>query len=137
VPGEHIEQLFFQGGAGKRPVDEIWTVEAAHELERLGEAELSGNILSHPPRGSCGIGVDRDAGQKLFQPPQLSVLRSEIVPPLADAVCLVDCNEADLERREQRSEAVRTIADEAFGRDIEQLESSIAQAGDHRRLFCW
>ena len=42
---EHVEQLTLQAGSRQHPIEEIWPVERADELERIVEGELRGDVL--------------------------------------------------------------------------------------------
>ena len=63
---------------------------------------------------------------------ELQIVGAEVVAPLRDAVRLVDREQRDLRLAELREEA---LVVEALGRDVQQLEASVAQAaGDGPHL---
>ena len=57
------------------------------------------------------------------------------MPPLADAVRLVDGDETDRPRREHVEESIAAVADEALGRDVEQAIPAVAHAARHLALL--
>ena len=73
-------------------------------------------------------------GKPVAQPPQLPVLRPEVVAPLADAVGFVHRHRLHLALRQQPHEAVAALADEPFRRDVEQAIAALPQRLDHPRL---
>src|SRR5262245_23873234 len=120
MASEHVQQLAFQHGPWQHPVKEIRTVERSDKLQRIAQAELSDDVPADASGRCRGVRVDADARQPLAQTPELPVLRPEIVSPLADAMRLVDGDEADAARREKRQEAVAAFAYQPFGRDVEE-----------------
>jgi hypothetical protein len=100
VPAEHIEQLALQLSARKDAIDEIRAIERPHELDRILECQLRGDVPSHTRRRRRGVRMKADARKHRAQPGELPVLRAEVVPPLADAVRFVNSHEADLGARE-------------------------------------
>ncbi len=90
---EHVEQLPLQRRAREHPIDQVRPVERSDELDGIRKAKLRGDIPAHARRRRGGIGVQADPRQRLAQPSQLPVFGTEIVPPLADAVRLVDGDE--------------------------------------------
>src|SRR5579872_21404 len=99
---EHVEQLTLQGGSCLDATEGIRPGEGAAELERIVEGKLRGDVPPDPRRGRGGKAVQADPGQQLTQTPELSVLGSEVMSPLADAVSFVHGNEADPARRQER-----------------------------------
>ena len=80
--------------------------------------ELLLDVLSHLWCCRRREGKDGDVG---FQRPyigDMEIRRPEVIAPLADAVGLVDGDEADLHVAELRQEELRR---ESFGRDVEKL----------------
>ena len=92
---QYIEQLPLQRRSRQHAVHEIRPIEGADELDGIHQAELCRDIAPHARGGGGRVRVHADAGQPLAEPRQLTVLRPEVVPPLADAVRLVNGNEAD------------------------------------------
>ncbi len=135
APGHHVEDLPLQAGAREHAVDEVRPIERADELERVLEPELRGDVAAHAGGRGRGVRVQADAGKVAAQPAELAVLRPKVVPPLADAVRLVDGDELDVALREPGQEPVAALAHEAFGRDVEQAVAPLAHPGRHRRLL--
>ena len=75
-----------------------------------------------------GERVERDAGKVVAQPPQLPVLRTEIVPPLADAVRLVDGDEPHAALLQQPPQRRAAFADQPLGRHVQQ-PAAVRRAG--------
>ena len=75
---------------------------------------------AHPLGGGRGERVHRDAGELIAQPPELAVLGPEIVPPLADAVRLVDGDEPHAAFAQEAAQAIAALADEPLRRHVEQ-----------------
>ena len=68
-----------------------------------------------------------DAREIVAQPSELAVLRPEIVAPLADAVRLVDGDEAHAALLQHPPEALAALADQPLGRHVEQPAAILAQ----------
>ena len=128
---EHVEQLALERRPGQRPVHEIRPIEPANELRRVFESELDRDVAPDARGGRGRVGVQADAWQETLQSSELSVLRPEVVAPLADAVRFVHRDEADARRREERQEAVAAFAHQPLGRDIEQSVPPFPQPGRH------
>src|SRR5205085_2488558 len=75
-------------------IGEVGTVERADQLDRIAEPQLGDDVAPHPVGGRRRERVQRNAREVLAQPAELPVLRTEIVPPLTDAVRFVDRDEA-------------------------------------------
>ena len=130
VPAEHVEQLPLQVRRGQHAIDEVRAVERAHELEGVPQLELRGDVAAHACRRRRGVGVHARAGQDRPQPRELTVFRSKVVPPLADAMGFVDRDEAHAARRQELQEMIAAFAHEALRRHVEQPQASVAQRGD-------
>ena len=135
MAAEHLLQLALQRGPGQHAVEKVGPVERSDELRWIVQRELCGDIAPDPRRGRRGVGMEANARKQLPQACQLAILRPEVMPPVADAVRLVDRHEADAARRQQRQEAFAAVAHEPFRREIQQTISSLAQAGDDRGLL--
>ena len=71
----------------------------------------------------------------MAQASELTILWSEVVSPLADAVGLVDRHKADLTGREQRQKHVAAFADEPFWRHIQEAVTSLTESSDDARFL--
>ena len=96
---------------------EVRTVETAHEglavQMQLVDDVLSGNLI-----GCSRERHHRHAIEFLVQESELGILRTEIVAPLTDTVGFIYGEERNLDVAEQ----IRYLAEEFFGRDIEQFQ---------------
>ena len=135
APGHDVEDLPLQARAREHAIDEVGPIERSDELDRILELELRGDVATHPRRRRRRVGMEADAGKDAAQPAELPVLGTEVVPPLADAVRLVDGNELHVALRQSRQKPVAAVAREPLRRDIEQSVATFAQAGRHRRLL--
>src|SRR3954452_22685287 len=95
MPGEHVLELPLQVGARDDAIDEVGTIEAADELDGIAKLELGNDVAPDARGGSCRERVQADAGEPRAHGPELPVLGPEIVPPLTDAVRLVDGDERE------------------------------------------
>ena len=114
VPGEDVLQLALQARARKHAVDEIGPIERSHQLDRIVERELRRDIPTYARGGGRRVRVQADSGEHTAKPGELTILGSEIVAPLADAVCLVHGDETDAGAREQGDEAVAPLSRETL-----------------------
>lgn len=96
---------------------EVRTVETAHEglavQMQLVDDVFSGNLI-----GCSRERHHRHAIEFLVQESELGILRTEIVSPLTDTVGFIYGEERNLDVAEQ----IRYLAEEFFGRNIEQFQ---------------
>ena len=82
------------------------------------EAKLGDDVGAYLRRRGGRVGVDGRPGKRLPQDPELAILRPEVMPPLADAVRLID-------REERRTGAPEPLREsrqrQPLGRDVEQV----------------
>ncbi len=135
VARQGIEQLPLQRGTRQRAVDEVRPIERSDELDGIHQTELRGDVAPHPRGGRRGVGVHADPGQPLPKLRQLTVLRSEVVSPLADAVRFVNRHEADAACREQRQKALAPLTHQPLGGDVQQAVAAIAKTCDDARFL--
>ena len=114
---------------GSHAVDEVGPVERPDEHLRVTQGELRDDVLAHPAGGGGGERVQGRAGEVVPEPRELSVLGAELVPPLADAMRLVDRDEADAPRPEPRPERLAALPDEALRRDVQQPAAPLVEVG--------
>ena len=81
--------------------------------------QLLHDIVANPVGGRCRERDDRRASQRLAQGAQVAVVRAEVMPPLGDAVGLVDRDQPDVDGVEKVAKARNG---QALRRDVEQLE---------------
>ncbi len=134
-PRHDVEDLPLQARAREHAIDEVRPIERSDELDRILEPELRRDVATNARRGGRRVGMEADAGKEAAEPAELPVLGTEVVPPLADAVRLVDGNELHVALRESRQKPVAALAGEPLRRDIQQSVATFAQAGRYRRLL--
>ena len=106
---------------------QVRTVEARDDTVRLAQLQHRLDVASHLRRSRGGEGRDRrPAGEGGYERGDAQVARPEILPPLRDAVSLVDSYERYLDRRRQGGEAGSI---QPFRRDIQQLVCAGAHPG--------
>ena len=125
MPREHVVQLPLQrrraAARGRRG-----SADRTIRRARAGCAARAAPTMSRRTRAvavavkACRLTSAKQRAQRA----ELPVLRPEVVPPLADAVRLVDGDEADAGSAEQRQEAVAALAGQPLGRDVEQRDSA-------------
>ena len=96
---------------------EVRTVEAAYEGLAI-QMQLVDDIFSGNLIGSSRKRHHRHTIEFLVQESELGILRTEIVAPLTDTVGFIHGEERNLDVAEQ----IRYLADEFFGRNIEQFQ---------------
>ena len=82
---------------------EVRPVEARRDVHRLAQPEARHDVPRHLGRRGGRGGQDRLRAEPARRVGEPEVLRPEVVPPLRDAVRLVDHEEADLARARMRS----------------------------------
>jgi hypothetical protein len=123
--GQHLGQPV---RARPHAVDEIGPVERAHEHDRIFEVQLGDDVAAHLRRRGGGVRVDREAGERGAQHPELAVLRPEVVPPLADAVRFVHREERGIRAREAVG---KTLHHQALRGHIEQMQAPRVERREH------
>ena len=120
VPREDVEQLAVQVAAPQHAVDEVRPIERSDQHQRLLQPQLGDDVAPHALGRRRGERVERDAREIVAQPSELPVLRPEIVAPLADAVRLVDRDEAHVRLLQQPPQRLAAFADQPLGRHVQQ-----------------
>jgi hypothetical protein len=113
-----LDELFL--GIDFRPhlVVEVFAVERRLEQGRLFHLEVALNVSLHLGRGRGRKGDDGQVAQAVDDALDLAVLGPEVVPPLGDAVGLVDGHQRDVGFLEKGHVL---FLGEGFGRHVEQL----------------
>ena len=131
---QKLPELFQRTAFGHHAVEYIGPVIAGGKDLRFGQIELFDDVAPGRPVGSRGQCNHRDAGKALLEDAELLVVGPEIVPPLRDAMSLVDGKEGDRTARE-KLQAAR--GHEALGRNIEQIQrrraNGLLDLGDFAR----
>ncbi len=103
-------------------------MEAGHEQFRIGHGERGHDVGARPLIGGRGQRQTRHTGEPFGKSGKPAILRAEFVPPLGDAVCLVDGDQRDAQMRQPLQHAV---AEQPFGRDVDEVKRPLDQvAGD-------
>ena len=90
LPLDVGQNLFLLAPARHHAVVDVGPVKTEDKLPRTAEVQLIDDVLFGPGIGGGGKGHDRRIRQEFTEPVELRVLRSEIVPPRADAMRFVD-----------------------------------------------
>ena len=131
VAREDPFELEVQVASSEHAVDQVRAIEGADEHGRMLEAQLGHDVLADAFGRRRGVRVQRHPRKVVAHAPELTVLRPEIVPPLADAVGFVDRDEADAPLLQRAAEAIAALADQPLGRDVEQAAAVLAQTREH------
>ena len=126
APAEKRQQLIERLLLFDHRVADVRPVEAGDETARLLQAEPLQDVLPGLRIGGGGQADHRHRREELAQLAELHVFRAEIVPPLGDAVGLVDGEQGDRQLLEPVEEAV---AEQPLRGDVEQVEFTGMQPG--------
>jgi hypothetical protein len=129
VAADRLGDLAFEVLARQHAVTQLRPVERADEHARITQAQLVEDVLPHARRRRRRVGVERHAREAFAQLGQPAILGPEIVPPLADAVRLVDGERAEILALEPLQELG---LEQPFGR-YEQ-EPQLARRGERAQL---
>src|SRR4029078_12710447 len=111
---------------------EIGTTETCDQPKRISERQSFTQIRLNAGRGR---GSQSQAGrirEFLSQATDLEIIRSEIVPPLGNAVRFVDDQQGDPERAQ---ELEKSIMLHPFPCQLEQLEPPLLEILNHSAFF--
>ena len=99
-----------------------------------GVAQLEGaqDVLAHGVRGRSGEGNGLGVAQLRAGAAQAQVVRAEVMPPLAQAVRLINGQQGDGHAAQQAHEA---LLRKAFRSNINNLQTSGAQIPHHLSVF--
>src|SRR5690554_5080191 len=114
-----IEQLLASVALDSDRVADIGTVETGDENPRVCAEHALDDFGAATLIGRGGQGQARHLRKALGQHAELEILGAEIMPPLRNAVRLVDSKQADIAALKQPQGG---FAQQAFGGEIEQLE---------------
>jgi hypothetical protein len=128
VPGEYLKQLTTQVAAPQDPIGEIRPIERPDQHERIPQPQLGDDVAADALGGRGGERVERRGRKIVAQTSQPPILRSEVVPPLADAVRLVDGDEPEADLLQDSPERFAAVADQPLGRHVQQPAAALAQA---------
>ncbi len=131
MAAQHRAQLGAQVVAAEDAVGQVGPVERADQHLRPAQAQLLDDVAPHPLGGGGGEGVQRGLREALAQRAEQPVLGPEGVPPLADAVRLVDREVAHRRPLEQAEEPLGPLAGEPLRRHVEQTQTAGQGVGAH------
>ena len=113
-------------------VPDVRPVEPGHTTRSVPKAQPLDDVGAGLRVGRCGESDHRDTGEERAQFPEADVFRPEVVPPLRNAVSLVDGEQADAYSRKPAEERV---GHEPLGRYIEQVKLPRMQSCQHPSGF--
>ena len=90
VTTENLGQLIDRPIADQHLVGQVRSIKGTDQQLGFDQPQLPHDIFTHPLGRRGGVGVDRHAWKRLLQQLQLTILRPEVVAPLADAVRFVN-----------------------------------------------
>ncbi len=130
-------------GNAMRAIAQVGPIKTGDNQRRLIQTQSMDNVLAHIIGSGGG---ERDGGrtaEPLTHFAELCIFRPKIVPPLADAVCLIDREQSRLEFFHQR---LKPTCKKSLGGDVEQARVTVVQfrkrlprlrrrhgAGEHNR----
>ena len=100
-------------------VEQVGPREPGDEGPRLAEVQLLDDVAAHPVGGRGGQGQRGRVAQQAAEVAQPGVVGAEVVPPLADAMGLVDRQQLDPRRADR---IAKTPAAEPLRRHVNQAE---------------
>src|SRR5437868_3260359 len=85
-----VEQLGKSGGFRFDSIDEIWAIEACDIATWISHGEMFDDVAADAFGGCSGKGNDWNGRKTCAQLAEVTIFRPEIVPPLANAMGLID-----------------------------------------------
>src|SRR5712692_9889733 len=113
-------------------IPQVGPMEAGDVLVRVAQPELIDNIVTHALGGACSKSCDVAVGKMEPEAAQLPVFRSKLVPPLRDAVRLVNGEKRDRDALEPTD---CVCAREPLRRKIQQPVLALASLAHNHRLL--
>ncbi len=99
-------------------------MEAGDEHRRVLHSQRAQDVGPGAPIRGRRQRDARDAGKAIGEARERAVLRTELMAPLRHAMRLVDREQRE---RDAREPVERAVAEQAFGRDIQQVERALRQ----------
>ena len=122
VAGEEAQQLLARLVALNDFVGNVRPVERGGKDLRAAQAQLVDDVFAGVGVGGRGQRDSRHAGEQRCELAERAIFRPEVVPPLGDAVRLVDGEQRDPRPPDHFLETRR---DDPFGGDVEEIEVAI------------
>lgn len=126
---QEVQQLAPGLVLGRDAVLDVRPVEAGDEVPRVLQLQPRRDLPVGGLGGGRGQRDARDVGPALVQLGQREIVRPEVVPPLRDAVRLVDREQRDLAPVQQ---AQRRLDPQPLRRQIEQIQLTGQELGLHQ-----
>ncbi len=96
-------------------VCEILALKTHAEEVLLLEKQFFLDVVYHAGRGGGSEGEDGNVRNQFADIGNLQICRAEVIPPLADAVCFIDSDEADFHASDFY---LKQFGCQSFGRDV-------------------
>src|SRR5690606_21900296 len=103
---DEVEKLAPPAGLGLNAIADVWSVETAEKLPSVLQGQPLEDLLTRRGIGCRRQSDPRNLGKELRQNAQSAIFRPEVVPPLADAMSLVDGEEGEATVLEELQETV-------------------------------
>ena len=116
------------------PVANVGPVKAADEAHGLDERQAGGNLLPGAQVGGGGQRHARHAGEALREHVQPQVVLAKVVPPLGDAMRLIDGDERHVQAAQQLQGA-GIAAQEPLRRQVQQVQFAASERPLNLPLF--
>ena len=129
---DEVQNLLRRLLLGNDAIGKVWAVEAGHKDLRLAEAQMLDDVLPHAFGGGRRERHERNVGEPLAQLRDLAILGTEIMPPLGNAVGLVDRDRADIPSTQI---FLPMIEHEALRRGVEKPVAALVQTCQARFGF--
>ena len=127
---DHIGDLATGVGARGNRIADVGAIEPGDDQPVAWNPELFQDVGAGVGIGGRGQRETADIGKRIHQRFEQAVIGAEIMPPFADAMRLVDREQAELRVREQLAEMARGGA---LGGDVEQVERARPEPFDRLR----
>ena len=115
-------------------IAQVGAVEAGDEDPRVAQPQALDDLAPRRRVGGRREGDPRHAGKALGEHGEPQVLGPEVVPPLGDAVRLVD---REKRQRHPAEEVEEALGQQPLGRHVEQVELAGQRSGARPRAWSW
>ena len=107
MPPDRLRDLRIHIQFRPHSIKQVRAIERSDQHRRLCEAELLDDVGAHARGRRRGVGVNARARKTRLQFRESAIFGPEVVPPLADAMRLVDRKAGDLQARRQLEKSRR------------------------------
>ncbi len=134
-PRTHIlQRLVVRPGLRQHAIVQVRPVEARHVDRWLVQMKLLDDVHAHALRRRRGQRHHRHVREQAAKLRELTILRAEIMPPLAHAMRLVHRDEVHVPALQVREKAREQ---QPLGRDVEHPELAVVQSPQPGARFVW